>query len=188
MSSKVCPCEHKPTFELHGRTLLSYAPACTVFRGSLPFTPGAVGRAPSFWLPLAGYARSAARPEAPGLKAPLSGWGEPRWLLVCARRHVRLGIWPSPETAQGLPLDITYRDIACPEQESQVGVKCVCWCCLINDAPRREQFSGPSVCVLFVVFWCCHFVVFFLLLCCVADIFLFGSATINFLFSFLRRH
>ena len=57
LSSKVCPCEHKPTFELHGRTLLSYAPACTVFRGSLPFTPGAVGRAPSFWLPLAGYAR-----------------------------------------------------------------------------------------------------------------------------------
>ena len=55
--SKVCSCEHKPTFELHGRTLLSYAPACTVFRGSLSFTPGAVGRAPSFWLPLAGYAR-----------------------------------------------------------------------------------------------------------------------------------
>ena len=72
-----------------------------------------------------------------------------------------LGIWPSPETTQGLPLDITYRDIACPEQESQVGVECVCWCCLINDAPRREQFSGPSVCVLFVVFWCFQFVVFF---------------------------
>ena len=107
-------------------TLFSYAPACTVFRGSLSFTPVASGRAPSFRLPLAGYARSAARPEAPGLKAPLSGWGEPRWLLVCARRHVRLGIWPSPETAQGLPLDITYRDIACPEQESQVGVECVC--------------------------------------------------------------
>ena len=47
----------KKVFELHGRTLLSYAPACTVFRGSLSFTPGAAGRAPSFWLPLAGYAR-----------------------------------------------------------------------------------------------------------------------------------
>ena len=69
------------------------------------------------------------------------------------------GIWASPGTTQGLPLGITYRDIACPEQESQVGVKCVCWCCLINDAPQREQFSGPSVCVLFVVFlvfsFCC---------------------------------
>ena len=41
-----------------------------------PFPPGATGRAPSFWLPLAGYARSAARPEAPGLKAPLPGRGE----------------------------------------------------------------------------------------------------------------
>ena len=38
-------------------TLFSYAPACTVFRGSLSFTPVAAGRAPSFRLPLAGYAR-----------------------------------------------------------------------------------------------------------------------------------
>ena len=28
-----------------------------MFRRSLSFTPGAAGRAPSFWLPLAGYAR-----------------------------------------------------------------------------------------------------------------------------------
>ena len=45
-------------------------------QGSLSFTPGAMGRALSLWLPLAGYARSAARPEAPGLKAPLPGRGE----------------------------------------------------------------------------------------------------------------
>ena len=28
-----------------------------MFRRSLSFTPGAAGRAPSFWLPLAGYAQ-----------------------------------------------------------------------------------------------------------------------------------
>ena len=50
------------------------------------------------------------------------------------------GIWASPGTTQGLPLDITYRDIACPEQESQVGVECVCRCCLINDAPQMLSF------------------------------------------------
>ena len=83
------------------------------------------------------------------------------------------GIWASPGTTQGLPLDITYRDIACPEQESQVGVECVCRCCLKNDAPQREQFSGPSVCVLFVVFCCLHFDAFsFFFFFCVAAIFL----------------
>ena len=55
-----------------------------------------------FWLPLTGYARSAARPGAPGLKAPFPG------LLVCERRHVKLGIWASPETTQELPLDTRY--------------------------------------------------------------------------------
>ena len=151
-----------------------------MFRGSLSFTPGAAGRAPSFWLPLAGYARSAARPEAPGLKAPLSGWGEPRWLLVCARRHGRLGIWPSPETTQGLPLNITYRDIACPEQESQVGVECVCWCCPINDAPRREQFYGSigvgTLGCHLVFSLCCYFH-----FCCVAIIFLLSCVRLIFL-------
>ena len=36
---------------------------------------------------------------------------------------------------------------------------------MLNDAPRREQFSGPSVYVLFVFFWCFRLVVFFFLLC-----------------------
>ena len=71
------------------------------------------------------------------------------------------GIKASLGTTRGVQLDITYRDIACPEQESQVGVECVCWCCLINDAPRGEQFSGPSVYVFFVFFGCFRFVVFF---------------------------
>ena len=89
------------------------------------------------------------------------------------------GIRASPGTTQGLQLDITYRDIACPEQESQVGVECVCWCCLINDAPRREQFYGSigvgTLGCHLVFSLCCYFH-----FCCVAIIFLLSCVRLIF--------
>ena len=67
---------HKPTFELHGRTPCSVTPLparCSGDRYPLPLAQRVELR--PFWLPLSGYARSAARPGAPGLKAPLPGRG-----------------------------------------------------------------------------------------------------------------